>query len=113
MIYWYVAIKLGEAIIWGGLAVHFILKRSKMIWLSFSIAGALLFFGSADFIEYFTRGLFPWWLWVWKITGGLILFGLLVADDYYKRGAVALSPWRFAAAMIILAIAVECWRMTG
>ncbi len=112
MISWYVAIKLGEWVIWSGIAIYFLIQvfqnHSQPRWLYLALACAFFVFGMADFIEYFTSGTFPWWLWVWKIGGGLVLFGLLVARDYVMRGRVALAPWRFVAAGFILGLAVYC-----
>jgi hypothetical protein len=112
MLTWYVAIKLGEWVIWSGIGLYFLGKafggRENPRWLYLALAAAFFVFGLADFIEYFTNGTFPWWLWVWKIGGGLILFALLVTRDYVKRGHVALAPWRFAAAAVILGLAVIC-----
>ncbi len=112
MITWYVAIKLGEWVIWSGIGIFFLVQtflgRERPIWLYLSLAAAFFVFGLADFIEYFTNGTFPWWLWVWKIGGGLTLFALLVTRDYVKRGRIALAPWRFVAAAIILILALIC-----
>jgi hypothetical protein len=112
MITWYVAIKLGEWVIWTGIAIYFLVRtfryRDKPRWLYLSLAAAFFVFGLADFIEYFTNGTFPWWLWAWKIGGGLVLFALLVTRDYYLRGRAALAPWRFVAAGGILAMALYC-----
>jgi len=112
MITWYVAIKLGEWVIWTGIGIFFLTKallsQERPLWLYLSLAAAFFVFGLADFIEYFTNGTFPWWLWVWKIAGGLMLFALLVTRDYVKRGRVALAPWRFIAAALILLLAVIC-----
>jgi hypothetical protein len=112
MITWYVAIKLGEWVIWSAIGIYFlargILGREKPLVLSLALAAAFFVFGMADFIEYFTNGTFPWWLWAWKIAGGLALFALLVTRDYYQRGAEALAPWRFWAAAVILLLAIYC-----
>jgi hypothetical protein len=112
MITWYVAIKLGEWVIWSGIGIFFLVKtwcgQERPLWLYLALAAAFLVFGFADFIEYFTNGTFPWWLWVWKIGGGLTLFALLVTRDYVKRGRAALAPWRFVAAAVILTLAVIC-----
>jgi len=99
MVSWYVALKLGEWVIWWAIGIAYIIKSlkatTKQPWISRSLALGFFVFGVADLIEYFTRGSFPWWLWVWKIAGGLALFTLLIIDDYYKRGSKALAPWRF------------------
>lgn len=111
MIFWYVTIKLGEWVIWTGIALFFftkMLNARHLRWVNGALALAFLFFGLADFIEYFTRGSFPWWLWAWKITGGLILFFLLLLRDYKIRGKAALTPWRFLAALVILGMALVC-----
>ena len=112
MITWYVVIKLGEWVIWSGIGAYFLigtfLGYERPRWLYVSLAVAFFIFGMADFIEYFTNGTFPWWLWAWKIAGGLTLFALLITRDYVKRGRVALAPWRFVAAGTILAVAVIC-----
>ncbi len=112
MIVWYVAIKMAEWIIWSGIGIYFLVQtfryQAKPRWLYFALAMAFFVFGMADFIEYFTNGTFPWWLWAWKIVGGLTLFGLLVTHDYTKRGCVALAPWRFMAAAAILMLALYC-----
>ncbi len=112
MITWYVTIKLGEWVIWSGIGGYFLARAFSRLeqpgWLNLALATAFFVFGLADFIEYFTNGTFPWWLWVWKIGGGLTLFGLLIAYDYFKRGHVALVPWRFGAAGAILAMAIVC-----
>ena len=112
MITWYVAIKLGEWVIWTSIAIFFFVKTifgvERPRWLYLSLSAAFFIFGLADFIEYFTNGTFPWWLWVWKIGGGLTLFALLVTRDYVKRGRAALAPWRFVAAAVILVLAVIC-----
>jgi hypothetical protein len=112
MITWYVAIKLGEWVIWSGIGVFFLVKtlfgRERPAWLYLLLAAAFFIFGLADFIEYFTKSTFPWWLWVWKIGGGLTLFALLVTRDYVKRGRIALAPWRFVAAAAILVLALIC-----
>jgi hypothetical protein len=114
MVDWYVAVKLTEWLIWWGIGLTYLIKginsKARLSWIYLSLAAAFFVFGAADFIEYFTKGHFPWWLWVWKIVGGLVLFGLLVVNDYYKRGVAALSPWRFLAALVILVMAIECWR---
>lgn len=109
---WYVSIKLLEWMIWSGIALYFLvwgcfLKR-RSFWLSLSLAVAFFVFGGADFIEYFTKGRFPAWLWAWKIAGGLTVFALLLVDDYQKRGPVALSRWRFAFAGLILILTACC-----
>jgi hypothetical protein len=110
---WYVLIKLVEWVIWWGIGFYFLTRafrpESRNPKIKCAVAIGFFIFGGADFIEYFTAGRLPWWLWVWKIVGGLILFGLLVIDDYFKRGSVALSPWRFVAATVILAMALSCW----
>ncbi len=110
---WYVLIKLVEWVIWWGIGFYLLFRAFQPDSPNPKIKGAValgfFIFGGADFIEYFTAGRLPWWLWVWKIVGGLLLFGLLVADDYNKRGAVALAPWRFVAATIILSMALICW----
>jgi hypothetical protein len=112
VITWYVAVKLGEWVIWSGIGIFFVIKNfvglEQPRWLYLALAGAFFVFGLADFIEYFTNGTFPWWLWVWKIGGGLTLFGLLMTHDYFKRGRVSLAPWRFIAAGCILAMALVC-----
>ena len=112
MILWYVTIKLGEWIIWSGIGIYFLLQallyQAHPRWLYLALATAFFVFGFADFIEYFTNGTFPWWLWAWKIIGGLVLFALLVTRDYVQRGRPALSPWRFVAAAVILALALVC-----
>ena len=112
MITWYVAIKLGEWVIWTGISIYLLVAtffgQARPRWLYVLLAAAFFVFGLADFIEYFTNGTFPWWLWAWKIGGGLTLFALLVTRDYIKRGRVALAPWRFVAAAAILAIALVC-----
>jgi len=112
MITWYVAIKLGEWVIWTGIGIFFLVQalsaHEKPLWLYLALAAAFFVFGLADFIEYFTDGTFPWWLWVWKIGGGLTVFALLVVRDYFKRGRRALAPWRFIAAAVILVLAVIC-----
>ena len=117
MITWYVSIKLAEWVIWWGIGVYCLVKaltsKTRKAGIQFGLGLAFIFFGLGDFVEYFTAGRLPWWLWTWKITGGLTLFGLLVASDYYKRGAAALSPWRFIAASIILAIAFVCWWLSS
>jgi hypothetical protein len=113
MISWYVAIKLTEWVIWWGIGIYCFIKayspKARQPGIQIGLGLAFIFFGFGDFIEYFTAGRLPWWLWTWKIVGGLILFGLLVADDYHKRGAPALSPWRFTAAAFILTMAFICW----
>jgi hypothetical protein len=112
VITWYVAIKLGEWVIWSAIGIYFLVRtyryRDQPRWLYFSLALAFFVFGMADFIEYFTSGTFPWWLWAWKISGGLILFALLVTRDYVRRGRVALAPWRFLAAGLIFALTIYC-----
>jgi len=111
-IVWYVAIKLGEWVIWSGIGIYFLIQtfryQARPRWLYLALATAFFVFGLADFIEYFTNGTFPWWLWVWKIAGGLVLFALLVVRDYVKRGLPALAPWRFFAAGFILLQAIYC-----
>ena len=117
MITWYVSIKLAEWVIWWGIGVYCFVKalspKTRQPGIQIGLGLAFIFFGLGDFVEYFTAGRLPWWLWTWKITGGLTLFGLLVASDYYKRGVSALSPWRFIAAAIILAIAFYCWWLSS
>jgi hypothetical protein len=112
MIVWYVAIKLGEWIVWSAIGIYFLVQtfryQAQPRWLYLGLAIAFFVFGLADFIEYFTNGTFPWWLWAWKIIGGLVLFALLVTRDYVKRGRPALAPWRFFAAGFILLMAVYC-----
>jgi hypothetical protein len=112
MITWYVFIKLGEWVIWSAIGLYFlfqaVLGHARPRWLYLSLALAFFVFGMADFIEYFTNGTFPWWLWAWKIVGGLTLFALLVVRDYVKRGRAALTPWRFVTAAFILGLAVYC-----
>jgi len=112
MITWYVAIKLAEWCIWSSIGLFFLFQayraKGRSRWLGFSLAAAFFVFGGADFIEYFTNGTFPWWLWTWKIMGGLALFTLLVARDYVNRGPVALAPWRFMAAAAILSLTLYC-----
>jgi hypothetical protein len=116
MISWYVTIKMMEWLIWFGVGFYYLkifFTSDRASWVHPLLASAFFIFGLADFVEYFTRGHFPWWLWIWKIAGGLTLFGLLIIDDYYRRGTAALSPWRFVAALIILAMAVECWWLSS
>src|SRR5579871_6287329 len=111
MITWYVAIKLAEWVIWSALGFFFLVQACRgreTLWLGFALAAAFCVFGGADFIEYFTNGAFPWWLWAWKIGSGLTLFALLVTRDYVHRGAVALAPWRFLAASAILSLTLYC-----
>jgi hypothetical protein len=112
VITWYGAIKLGEWVIWSAIASYFLVQtlqgRAHPHSLYFALAAAFFIFGLADFIEYFTNGTFPWWLWAWKIISGLTLFGLLLTRDYIKRGRVALAPWRFIAAVMILLLAGYC-----
>jgi hypothetical protein len=112
MITWYVDIKLTEWCIWSAIGIFFLVQayfpNIQPRWLCLALAAAFLFFGGADFIEYFTNGTFPWWLWAWKITGGLALFALLIIRDYVKRGRTALAPWRFIAAAFILSLAIFC-----
>ena len=112
MLTWYVAIKLGEWIIWSAIGAFFLVQtlrgQARPRWLYLALAAAFFVFGLADFIEYFTNGTFPWWLWAWKILGGLVLFALLMVRDYVKRGRVALAPWRFVAAAFILVLAGYC-----
>ena len=71
---WYVAIKLGEWVIWSGIGIYFLIQtfryHARPRWLYLALAVAFFVFGLADFIEYFTNGTFPWWLRDWKIAGG-------------------------------------------
>ncbi len=97
----YVAIKMAEAVIWLSCASFFFVKSFRMPvfhWIYPALGFGFLYFGLADAVEYITAGRLPWWLWAWKISGGLTLFGLLVTEDYVRRGAVALAPYRFVAA---------------
>jgi predicted Na+-dependent transporter len=102
---------MGEAVIWLTCSLIYFWKAGKarpFHWVYLGVAIAFLYFGLADAVEYLTAGALPWWLWTWKISGGLILFGLLVTEDYVKRGPVALAPYRFIAAGAILAGALAC-----
>ena len=107
----YIAIKMAEAVIWLSCASYFFLKSvraNKFHWIYPALGFGFLYFGLADAVEYVTAGKLPWWLWAWKISGGLALFGLLVMEDYVKRGVVALAAYRFVAAAFVLALAIIC-----
>jgi hypothetical protein len=106
---WYVAIKMGEAVIWLSCCLFFVWKSivtRPFAYHLLVLAAAFLIFGLADAVEYVTNGKLPWWLWAWKIAGGLNLFAWLMVDDYMRRGRAALAPYRFIAAGVILLWAI-------
>jgi hypothetical protein len=59
MISWYVAVKLGEWVIWSGIAIYFLVRafryKEQPLWLYLALAVAFFVFGMADFIEYFNQ----------------------------------------------------------
>lgn len=106
---WYVWVKIGEAVFWLSCAAYFLVRGIRGTGsgrIDFGVAAAFTVFGLADAVEYWTAGALPWWLWVWKIVGGLSLFGFLVAEDHARRGAPALAWYRFVGAGLVLAWAL-------
>jgi hypothetical protein len=111
MISEYVAIRLAELVVSLGFSLYYLnvfLASKRALWVYAALAGTFLFYGFSDCAEYLAQGQFPWWLWLWKIAGGFILFGLFVTAEYHRRGMAALAPWRFVALLVIVALAIKC-----
>ncbi|HSI82190.1 MAG: hypothetical protein ACAI35_27875 [Candidatus Methylacidiphilales bacterium] len=111
----YALFNLAVAAAWWALAGYFLRKsRSiapdtatsaeirKVCWKA---ALAAFLFGISDCLEISPIGLSAFTLTV-KFGSGLSLFACLMRYDYLKRGPIALAPWRFIAAGVILVLAI-------
>jgi hypothetical protein len=106
----YVVFNQCECLIWWAFGAYFV-WRVSMDRGAMRVAEALLivgffFFGLSDYVESNDQGGPPLWLWLWKIGNGCAIFALLIWRDYAMRGRVALNPWRFIAAGVVLGLAM-------
>jgi len=110
--WFYVWFNQAECLIWWAFGAYFVFRIfcSKpggfLLLTEAALVAGFLFFGLSDYFEAKDDGPVPIWLWCWKIPNGIILFSLLIWRDYLLRGRVALRPWRFVAASLILTLAI-------
>jgi hypothetical protein len=108
----YVLFNQCECLIWWAFGAYFVYlvavkrHRGRLLGPELALIVGFFFFGLSDYVESNDAAGLTTYLWIWKIANGITLFALLIWRDYAMRGPVALAWWRFAAAGVVLALAI-------